>query len=52
MATTTHTPAATFERGRYNWRGTCSCGWRSDWAYAADHAARSLAEDHAAKASV
>jgi hypothetical protein len=49
--TVSHTASAVWERGRCNWRGVCSCGWRSDWAYAAEHAAYDLAADHAAKAS-
>lgn len=49
-AAVTHTASAVWERGRYNWRATCSCGWRSDWCYANEHAARTMAEDHAANA--
>jgi hypothetical protein len=47
MTTTTHTPMVTIAAGRYPYRPSCSCGWTT-WGYVADHAARAMAEAHAA----
>ena len=46
-----HTTSTTVETGaRYPHRATCSCGWRSTWGYANQHAARIMADDHQASA--
>jgi hypothetical protein len=45
--TTTHHVAVTLMGGRYPFVPVCSCGWTTR-GFVADHAAQTLADDHAA----
>lgn len=46
--TEAHVVSVVWERGRYPWRAVCSCSWREAWGYAAEHAAQTMADEHAA----
>lgn len=41
-----HVATAVWQGGRSPWRGVCSCGWRSVWGYANEHAARAMIDHH------
>lgn len=45
-----HAPGVQRVGGRYPYLPVCGCGWKHTVGYVAEHAAQSMADDHAAKA--